>query len=651
MEVDQGVMARHLALQIQQYRIPEFQRPYSWQKSDWETLLIDVLRQYKAVKKGWTQGESSPSDIDYLAGVSNHYIGTLVTANPVTVTPPHSTVVDGQQRLLTSIIMILAAKDLWLKRLGRTAANKLEVETVTARFNPYIHNTGAVGLDKWRILPNETDRRAYGVLVDEDRQQGNIPIDSLGLSEFDSPQLIAAFNYFRREFCRTRLPQNAPFRFSPFAALFPLDPAILEYTVLNRIYAIKLVALSSDDPNMIFESLNTKGRALQQVDLIKNFLYLSLGSEASMVHQAHWRPMELTLTPRELERFAWAWQVSHGENVLQKRTYESVQRRLRGKQSSEVKEYVQALQREAGWYQKITSPIRETDDLVRDALQRVTNAGGATALPLMLYCYRQMQEEHCTVSEFIASMDLIESFLVRRMLAGRGTQTLNSMFGSMCDKLNPEEPEPDEKALPIRIQEVLLARPDEWPDSNAVRTGIAHEDFYHKSDKIQKYHILKRLDSYYNTKKVHIDYELSENNVEHIAPQNSEAEWWKDALSAEEWTGMLSRIHALCNLTLLNPIKNSSLQDAGWPTKHAAYDGDDYPLTARIAEFFDVQGGWTLVRMDDRTDDLVVAVDQIWPRPEPSAPLATDSGVATPTGEDEDDAPYEGGTVDLDADE
>ena len=113
-DFDQGPISKHLALQAQQYRIPNFQRPYSWGAVEWRTLWVDILRQYREVSRGWNS-KSDDADVEarteHLEHVPTHYLGALVTANPVTVTPPRSSLIDGQQRVLTSWVLLMACCD------------------------------------------------------------------------------------------------------------------------------------------------------------------------------------------------------------------------------------------------------------------------------------------------------------------------------------------------------------------------------------------------------------------------------------------------------------------------------------------------------------------------------------------------------------
>jgi Protein of unknown function DUF262 len=332
--------------------IPDFQRSYSWTTVEWRTLWVDVLRQYNEVLPGWqTAGDEADVAARTAAvkHVPTHYLGTIVTANPVTVTPPRSSVIDGQQRLITTWVLLMACRDFTLKRIGKAASRQADVAAVKTKFAYYLTNVGHPGKTSWRIVPQSLDESAFRHLLLETREPTTVNVGNIGLKESDSSGVIDAYNFFSREMSRRKLPDSAPFEMAGFKSLFPLDPEILEYVLMNRLQAIKLIAGSNDDPNMIFESLNTKGRDLQQVDLIKNFLYLSLGDDADEVYRSYWQPMEHVLRPSGMEKFAWASLVSKGENVLRKRTYEAVQRRLRKTGVGGTKMYVVELHTEAVW--------------------------------------------------------------------------------------------------------------------------------------------------------------------------------------------------------------------------------------------------------------------------------------------------------------
>lgn len=483
------------------------------------------------------------------------------------------------------------------------------------KFKSYLMNVGHQGKDSWRIVPQKLDEASFRYLMLETRPLGRVKVENVGLTEADSRGLIDAYNFFLREMSRRKLPAKTPFEMLTFESLFPLDPAILEYTIMNRLQAIKLVAGFNEDPNMIFESLNTKGRDLQQVDLIKNFLYLSLGDAANEIYASYWQPMENVLRPAELEKFAWASLVSKGENVLQKRTYEAVQRRLRQAGVEDTKNYVIDLHSEAIWYERLIRSSKETNQVARTAIDDLVAAGGTTALPLILYCYRRYQEVG-DVAQFKDALFAIESFLVRRMLAGEGTNNLNSMFGSMCSRLHSDPRFVAGDDLVTDVKRVLNSRPEDWPNDDKVAQGVSTVDFYKSQTAKQRIHVLRRIDMNVGKSGVARNYEISDKSIEHIAPQDIHAPEWRSAFDEPTWNTIHERAHTLPNLTLLTPSENSSLGWSGWTKKHARYLTCDYPMTAAIAAEYGAGGGWGIAQLDERAVSLGKLVVEIWPREE-----------------------------------
>lgn len=627
MDFDQGPIGTHLALQAQQYIIPDFQRSYSWKRAEWRTLWVDIMRQYKEAHPGWCAapaGADIVAKVASIAHVPTHYLGTLVTANPVTVTPPRSSVIDGQQRLVSSWLLLLACRDLTISRLGKSERAAESRHEVDERFKSFLFNVGHVGKNRWRILPQQLDEAAFRHLMLETREPGRVKAENIGLAESDSTNVIDAFNFFLTEMSRRSLPSSAPFEMADFAALYPLDADLLEYVIMNRLYAIKLIAGPTDDPNMIFESLNTKGRDLQQVDLIKNFLYLSLGLDADEVYRSYWQPMEKSLRPEELERFAWASLVSRGSNVLQKRTYEEVQRSLRKKGVAGTKDYVVELNAEAVWFERLLRVEKEPNALVRKALESLYAAGGVTALPLILYCYRRYMQED-DAPGFRDALSEIESLLVRRMVAGEGTNNLNSMFGIMCSRINGKLEFDRQGSLVEDIRAVMSYKLSDWPDDKAVRQGVRNVDFYNSQKPRQRIHVLRMIDQHVGRSGVMLHYEESDKSIEHILPQSPNSPDWIASMSSERWIAVRERLHTLPNLTLLTPPENSRAGRHGWLKKRDIYAACEYPMTKGIAAMFDSVPEFGESQLDERVASLAESICAIWPRN--ALPLLTSESV------------------------
>jgi Protein of unknown function DUF262/Protein of unknown function (DUF1524) len=632
-ELGQG-STRDVLTGDRQYRIPLYQRGYSWQRPDWQTLWLDVLTQYRLVKTAYAQSPEPDIRNELLIPIAKHYLGALVQANPSAVGITKVNVVDGQQRLSTVAVMLAAIRDTWRRKLDREGLESASISTLASRMSrAYLTNEGYDDPDDARVLLQEEDQRALGVICDPSRPTVRIDIPGLGLARGESDLLLRAYNYFFAEMNRRTPSANS--HSARFRDLYPLDPEMLEIAVADRIYLITIEVGTQDDVNAIFESLNTKGRDLQQVDLLKNYLFLALGSAANVVISDDWQPIERDfLDPHELEHFVWARTVASGENVLQKRTYETIQRELPANEPSRVTDFVRELHNTAPFFQRLLHPEVETHDSTRSALIDLNAAGGVTAIPLAFYAYRRKMAEGLAEEELTGVLSAIESFLVRRMLCGLPTNNLNSMFGIMLSKLKQPAFAPT-TSLTDDVRRLLVSRPLDYPTDDDVRSKIASVDFYHQQKTPQRILILRKLDRALTDTGVVPDYGNSDRSIEHIAPQNRLASEWIAAIDAEVWAQIQDQyLHVLGNLALLSPGANSQLGDAGWATKRTGYANSGYALTEDIADSFRDTSQWSVEEILRRSEQIADLAIEIWPR-DHVAPHVDDE-ISSPEADSED---------------
>jgi len=147
-----------------QYRIPPFQRPYSWEKEERETLWLDILTQYQVVQPVWGLDEEVKER--RLAAVSSHYLGTIVLSGPSALGVPKSEIIDGQQRIITLLLALCALRDHWGQALARVAgAGPAEARRKTIS-NTYLVNDGHDGADRLRVLPQSADEKVFKAILD-----------------------------------------------------------------------------------------------------------------------------------------------------------------------------------------------------------------------------------------------------------------------------------------------------------------------------------------------------------------------------------------------------------------------------------------------------------------------------------------------------
>ncbi|MEE3703915.1 hypothetical protein V2H43_10920, partial [Pasteurella multocida] len=203
---------------------------------------------------------------------------------------------------------------------------------------------------------------------------GALTAESLGLDDVDSKRILAAYKFFHAELRRQQVVADRAPQLARFKDLFPLKFDILEEVVTRRLTLITIETANLDDVNAIFESLNATGRPLTQLDLLRNYIVMALHTRAEEALAKHWGIIEGNLhRPEEIEGLIWADVVSRGTNILQKRTYRTVQSELRqqGGTPDAAEQYLADLARKSAYYSAIIHPARESNPELREAFSRL----------------------------------------------------------------------------------------------------------------------------------------------------------------------------------------------------------------------------------------------------------------------------------------
>jgi uncharacterized protein with ParB-like and HNH nuclease domain len=222
-----------------QYVIPLFQRPYSWESPQWATLWQDLAELCE---------EEHPR---------NHFIGSLVTM-PSKSVPEGVTkyiLIDGQQRLTTLLVLLAVIRDKARKQAGNLA-EKID--------DLLLKNRHQEGTDVYKLLPTQVDRPAFCAIMDAAPAPKGSPVSG-------------TYEFFERRL-----------RLNPDVGLEKLYNVIRNHLVL-----VSIVLDKDDNPYLIFESLNAKGRPLTQADLIRNFFFMRIDVKLQeKLYAEHWKPMQ-----------------------------------------------------------------------------------------------------------------------------------------------------------------------------------------------------------------------------------------------------------------------------------------------------------------------------------------------------------------------
>ena len=526
------------------YQLPHFQREYTWDRPQWQTLLADAVELHDEMGP-LTKDPPNESSADVLPPQREleHFLGALVVISDGTRhgTIPAFKLVDGQQRL-TSISLLLCA----LMRAMEQQNNR----ALARRARKLLVNGDEEGDLFYKLLPTTKygDRNAYTALL---RGEPQAPCDS---------RIPLAFDYFLAEI-KARI------------AAASLDPERF-FQVLTHSFQVVFIDLNRDEsPYRIFESLNGKGKPLTQADLVRNYIAMRLpAGDQEKVFNKDWSKVEGALQERRLVgRSRLGELTAFLRHFLAMRTgvlcsEEHVYARLRDRAEREFGTdalfagEVATLARFASYYERLLRPQVETDPRVREALSRLSVLEVSTAFPFLLAASDAYASNVLTCDQLLGVFATLENYLVRRVLAGETTNFLNKLFPSLWAQIDLTDP--------VASLKIALAGRG-YPSDAKIRSVLLTRSLYDKSELTRNRTALV-LDS--------VNRHLSSGSggytvlsgaatIEHILPQTASPDWL-DEIGGDDPEGTHRELlHTLGNLTLVTQEWNSSLSNAPFVIK------------------------------------------------------------------------------------
>lgn len=553
-----------------QFVVPLYQRPYSWKETQLQQLWADVIEQAELFTDG-------------VAGAS-HFIGSVVLApSPElgAVGVQRWVIVDGQQRLTSLMLLLCALRD------HLTGAEA----TVHEKFNDlYLTNKWESGDGHYRLFPTQADRPAFIACIQATSGAGGS--DGIG----------AAYRFFRRSLVEAADPAA------------PHDLSHIEAVVAKRLVVVAITASQEDNVYRIFESLNNTGLRLGQADLIRNYLFMCLPTKDEEAYTKHWLPMQETLDGGQLELLMYLDLVLRGdERVRRDDLYSSHQQRIKQLAADEqaVLDYLIELRRRSELLRLIVAPEDEQNDEVRSGMRRLNRWGALVTYPALMALLEARDASKMSAEELAEAMSYIESFLVRRMLAGIPSNNLNRIFQSLVAELRAADAD-----FALATRRVLSGARMYWPTNDELREAVRGRNFYWSGRQEQRKFVLRRLEESYPSKE-RADLDSPGLTIEHVMPQTLTEGWLatvkEDAEPDEEPADLANRLlHTLGNLTLTG--YNPDLSNSEFAVKRPLLAQSNLEMNKPIA----LEERWGPRQIVARADDLAERAISIWPGPDES---------------------------------
>ncbi|WP_426491468.1 GmrSD restriction endonuclease domain-containing protein [Hymenobacter sp. 102] len=364
-----------------------------------------------------------------------------------------------------------------------------------------------------------------------------------------------------------------------------------------------------DNPQMIFESMNSTGLALSQADLIRN--YVLMGQEPktqARLYEHYWFPMEQLFGEHYANYFDWFVRdyltLKTGHIPRIDGVYASYKTFLKDtKVPAVVEERLRDLHRYAGYYVRIVLPEanHEADVRLRRAHQDLLELRADTATPFLLEVYADYEDGHLTAEEHEQVVRLIEAYVFRRVVCGIPTNSLNKTFAALGRLVRkPQYLESLYAAFQLKDSY------RRFPTDAEFKREFQDRDLYNL--RLRNY-ILDRLENFGRKERVLVD----EYTIEHILPQNENlSKAWRDELGPEWRRIQEERLHTIGNLTLTG--YNSRLSDKPFAFKKTVEGGfADSPirLNAGVAK----EAQWTEDAIKRRGQTLATKALKIWVAP------------------------------------
>ncbi|WP_033759974.1 DUF262 and DUF1524 domain-containing protein [Helicobacter pylori] len=483
--------------QTNQFVIPIYQRLYSWKKEQCEQLWDDIIK---------AGGNDK---------MNGHFIGSILYALDGNTHSNNSLlIIDGQQRLTTITLLFIALR------------NHLNEEDERKKIESYLINSDKDGDKKFRLILSESDKDTLLSLIDENQRKPSEP----------SKKIMENFELFEKW-----ISENTDKLETIFKGLKKL---MVVWVALDK---------EKDDPQLIFESMNSKGIELTQADLIRNYIIMETEVEKQeCFYNQYWRAMEEDFKQNEklFNRFVRHYlTIKTGKIPNEKRVYEAF-KDYQQKKGIEIESLLKDLQKYCGYFCQIAFK-KEEDKELNKALSLLVDLEMDVVYPLLLELYSDYSDGVLSKQDFIPIIALTESYLCRRAVCGLKSNGLNKLFPSFTKKI-------DKKQYLKSVEERFgsLKGNQRFPNDLEFKELFITRDFY----EFKKIHtFLTRLENSDTKEPVNTE----GCSVEHIMPQTLTWEWQRDL--GENFEAINEKyLHTIGNLTLTgynSDYSNKSFQE------------------------------------------------------------------------------------------
>lgn len=498
MKANETKVDKFLATNETTFAIPVYQRNYDWTLFQCKQLLHDIVETGKNDK------------------TNAHFIGSIVYVHDDVYTASgltELTIIDGQQRLTTITLIYIA-----LYRLAKELDNQMLVNRI---HKTYLINEFAPEAEKLKLKPTENNKDALRHIL-----------NSTDGEEFKGySKIIENFDYFK-------------------SAINAENFETIQRGLSKLIFVDIALDRQKDNPQRIFESLNSTGLELSQADLIRNYILMGLSrTNQDKIYKSYWEVIERNakdeiLNKTRVSEFIRDYLTLKNKEIPNKGdVYTKFKEKYPTSTIDELEIVLSELKSLVKYYNKLTNPKNEADREIKIQLEYINRLEINVAFPFLMKVYEDYSNSIIEKNTFISILSLVQSFTFRRFILGLPTNALNKIFMNLYDKVEPDN-------YLFSIQKSLLQRSgvQRFPRDTETINALKEKDVYNIKPKNRTY-LLERVENHQNNEPVIIEGN-SDITIEHIFPQNPDAKW-KIELGTDEYNLIKeSYLNTIGNLTL-----------------------------------------------------------------------------------------------------
>lgn len=542
-----------------QFIIPVYQRFYSWDNVQCKRLWTDIVDMQKKGKTG-------------------HFVGSIVNiaeqAMPTGV--QKYMIIDGQQRMTTLSLLLLALRDYAMDNPEDTSINARKID------NTLLKNEYENGNERYKLLLTENDREILISLVEKK------PI-----TEDTRSKLLENYYYFVDKITDKEL-----------------QPAEV-YEAIGKLQIVNItLERSVDDAQAIFESLNSTGKELSESDLIRNYVLMGIEpNEQTYIYEHLWRPMELLFDYEKqysvMDRFFRDYLTMKITRIpKQDRVYEEFKLYHLNCEFGTIRELCHDLLTYAKYYTDMVFK-KSGNAVLKSLYEDINDLRMEVSYPFLLKVHNDYAKGIISEDDLKQIIRLCISYVFRRSICDIPTNSLNKTFATLKNEIRP-----DDYVNSIKAFFVMRDDYKEFPNDDKFTAAFVSRDIYNMRS---RNFILSHLENYGNKAPIIIE----NYTIEHIMPQNNNlSPEWQQMLGANWREVQKSYLHTIGNLTLT--AYNSEMSDHPFMVKMdmgGGFKESALRLNAYIVKLTE----WNEQRIKERASLLADKAKKIWAFPDMTA--------------------------------